>query len=66
MSDSGALRDPGFPLALFASDPFAWTCVRNSLIFAAAMTAWHTSILDLDGQAMPRTGLTNRRAISRR
>ena len=22
----GQLRDPGFPLALFASDPFAWTC----------------------------------------
>ncbi len=34
----GGLRDPGFPLALFASDPFAWTCVTNSLIFAASIT----------------------------
>ena len=34
----GELRDPWFPLALFASDPFAWTCARNSLIFAAAVT----------------------------
>ncbi len=36
--EDGALRPPWFPLALFASDPFAWTCVRNSLIFATAVT----------------------------
>ncbi len=36
--DNGELRPPWFPLALFVSDPFARTCVRNSLIFAAAVT----------------------------
>ena len=39
----GELRDLAFPLALFASDPFAWTCVRNSLIFA---TAAHRALAD--------------------
>jgi ABC-type Fe3+ transport system permease subunit len=34
----GAPRDPRFSLALFASDPFAWTCVRNSLLFATILT----------------------------
>jgi ABC-type Fe3+ transport system permease subunit len=28
-----------FPIALLALDPFAWTCARNSLIFATALTA---------------------------
>src|SRR5689334_19200558 len=28
-----------FPIALLAFDPFAWTCARNSLIFASALTA---------------------------
>lgn len=36
--DNGELRPPWFPLALFVSDPFARTCVRNSLIFAGAVT----------------------------
>jgi ABC-type Fe3+ transport system permease subunit len=27
-----------FPVALLALDPFAWTCARNSLIFATAVT----------------------------
>ncbi len=29
-----------FPIALLAFDPFAWTCARNSLIFASAVTAF--------------------------
>ncbi|MHB1557371.1 MAG: ABC transporter permease family protein, partial [Isosphaeraceae bacterium] len=36
--ENGELRPPWFPLALFVSDPFARTCVRNSLIFAVAVT----------------------------
>ncbi len=37
--EDGALRPPWFSLALFVSDPFARTCVRNSLIFAVVVTA---------------------------
>ena len=35
----GELRVSFFPIALLAFDPFAWTCARNSLIFATALTA---------------------------
>jgi ABC-type Fe3+ transport system permease subunit len=35
----GELRVSLFPLALLTFDPFAWTCARNSLIFATALTA---------------------------
>ena len=29
-----------FPIALLAFDPFAWTCARNSLIFATALASF--------------------------
>ena len=34
----GESRVSLFPIALLAFDPFAWTCARNSLIFATALT----------------------------
>ena len=34
----GESRVSFFPIALLAFDPFAWTCARNSLIFATALT----------------------------
>jgi ABC-type Fe3+ transport system permease subunit len=39
--DCGADGEPRvslFPIALLAFDPFAWTCARNSLIFATVLT----------------------------
>lgn len=34
----GEARFSLFPIALLTFDPFAWTCARNSLIFATAVT----------------------------
>lgn len=34
----GSSRDPRFPVALFASNPFAWTCLTNSVLFAGLLT----------------------------
>ncbi len=36
---AGEVRVSLFPMALQAWDPFAWTCARNSLIFAVVVTA---------------------------
>jgi ABC-type Fe3+ transport system permease subunit len=36
---AGEVRVSFFPMALRALDPFVWTCARNSLIFAVAVTA---------------------------
>ena len=39
LGPDGEPRFSLFPIALLAFDPFAWTCARNSLIFATALTA---------------------------
>jgi ABC-type Fe3+ transport system permease subunit len=71
---AGEVRGSFFPTALMALDPFVWTCARNSLIFAAVVTAtalvagvglgWLMARLRFWGRTVPRAAAASSLAAS--